>query len=456
MVPLLSAISSRPTKIMFALVAAVGLSACAVINPPKPLPLPVAPKAPVTTLKDAGLAHPQTVWVPAFYTGGRDSLLFINGKRYRAPNGAGNVVGFIPTPTGYSVAVENVPSPAEITNSYGMPVGRIQRGARLEVFSVTETGKTLRELGSLRLRRATQVFQTKSAFYIQDLSGRVREGALGNQAQGVAPLFSYYGLNAEGHRVSGPTNVLFATPAPNGGWIEHILIGSNPITGIQYRILVVKDGQVLRSTAKGSTPFRAQPIFFHSLSAFVDLPPVVDSERTGMTLVAVHYYNPMSQGNVIVTNFGSVNPEYPAVGQPGQSIQMVPGQAIAFALREALFGTPGAPVIVRQMSNGVGPVYVGYKSMYHITKSTYHQTWTPVFPLVSGAASFAGILTGANAGGQEVVNAKVDAFTLLTPKGAVLINADGNQIGAGYALYAKAQIPSLDMQQFAAQYGLMP
>lgn len=445
-------------KAVAGLFAVVSLSACAVIHPPKPLPNPVAPTAPVTTLKAVGLAHPQTVWVPAFYTSGNDSLLFINGRRYRAPNGAGNVVGFVSTPTGYSVAVENVPSPSMITNSFGMPVGRLQRGAKLEVFSVTKTGKTVRKLGSLRLRPFDQVFQTKTAFYVQDPSGRIREQAMGNQAQGVAQLYSYYGLNASGRHVSGPTNVLFATPAPNGGWIERIMVGSSPITGIQYRILVTKDGQVIKSSPKGSTPFRAQPIFFHSLSVFVNQPPIVDSERTGLTLAAIHYYDPLSQGYVVTTHFGAVDPNYAVAGQPTQYINMGPGQTVGFALRDALFGTAANPAIVQQMSR-TGPVYVGCVSIAETIDSTgmaYHYSYTPVFPIAGGVASFAGILTGAKSGNQEMVNAKVDAFTVLTPKGAVLINAYGNQVGAGYAIYAKSQIPALDMQQFAAQYGLMP
>lgn len=448
--------ATRPAKILFSLTAAAGLSACAIIHPPKPLPNPVAPTAPMTTINAVGLAKPTTVWVPAFYTGGNDDLLFINGRRYRAPNGAGNVVGFIKTATGYSVAVQNVPNPTYITNEIGVPMGRLQPGARLEVFSVTASGHTIRELSSLRLRPYDQIFQTKSAFYVQDISGHVREPAMGNQAQGVATLYSYYGLNAEGRHVSGPSNVLYATPMPNGSWAERILIGDNPVTGIHFRTLEVKDGSVIKSIMHGSYLFRAQPVFFHSVSAFVNEEPIVDSERTGLTMATVHPYNPMSQGYVVTSWFGTCNPEYAIGRQLFESVNMGPHHTAYYAMRQALFGTPAMPRVSRQMSR-MGPVYTGYADLIAQPRKPYYTAkYHPVFPMLSGVISNLGILTGASSGSQSMVNAKLDVFTVLTPTGAILINANGGQVGSGYAINQKAQLPKLDIQQFAAQYGLMP
>ena len=449
-VPLLPAISSlhspalRPTKIGISLAAAVGLSACAMINPPKPLPPAVATTAPMTTLKAAGLTHPQTVWVPAFYTSGNDSLLFIDGRQYRAPNGAGNVVGFIPTATGYTVAVENVPSPSVITNGYGMPVGRLQRGARLELFSVTKTGKTLQELGSLPLYKVSEVFQTKSAFYLQKNTGWVQEQGGG----GELPMFSYYGLSASGQEVSGPSNVLYATPAKGGGWYKDIVTGTNALGAVNSHVLLVQNGRVI-SSRDGEDSFNSPIVYFHAPSVFVNEPPVVDSERTGYMMAACSFYNPIGQGNVQNTSFGAINPAQNSLNQIHQSIQRGLGDAVVFALREAIVSTDTGPARVGQLENLNGPVYVGYKDL---TTGSKH----PIFPMVNGLEHFAGIFAGGNAGGQEVINGKVDAFTVITPKGAVLINAYGSQIGAGYALYAKAQIPALDMEQFASQYGLMP
>lgn len=180
-----------PGKIVRALIAsaacALGLSACA-INPPKPLPPMVTKTAPMTTLKAVGLSHPKTVWVPAFYTGGNNDLLFINGSRYTAPNGAGNVVGFLPTPTGYTVAVDDEPLPTRIYSRYGYPVAKLQRDARLDLYAVSPAGKTLRKLASIRLHRSSQVFQTNKVFWVQSITGWLHEPALGNQAQGSAPL----------------------------------------------------------------------------------------------------------------------------------------------------------------------------------------------------------------------------------------------------------------------------
>lgn len=442
-------------KVVSMLAMAASLSACAVINE-KPLPPPAATTAPMTTLKAVGLAHPTTVWVPAFYTGGNDDLLFINGRRYRAPNGAGNVVGFIKTAAGYSVAVQNVPNPTYITNEIGVPVGRLQPGARLEVFSVTASGHTIRELGSIRLRPYDQVFQTKSAFYVQDVSGHIIEPAMGNQAQGVAKLYSYYGLNAEGRHVSGPSNVLYATPMPNGSWAERILTGDNSVTGIHFRTLEVKDGSVIKSITQNSYPFRGQPVFFHSVSAFVNEEPVVDSERTGLTMAAVHPYNPMSQGYVVTSWFGTCNPEYPAGRQLFESVDMGPYHAAYYGMRQALFGTPAMPKVSEQMTH-FGPIYTGYSDLIAKPQKPYYTLkHHPIFPMLSGVISNLGMLTGAHSGNQSMVNAKLDVFTVITPNGAILINANGGQIGAGYAVNQKAQLSELDIQQFAAQYGLMP
>lgn len=431
-------------KAVAGLFAVVSLSACAVINPPKPLPNPVAPTAPATTLKAVGLAHPQTVWVPAFYTSGNDSLLFINGRRYRAPNGAGNVVGFVSTPTGYSVAVENVPSPSTITNRFGMPVGRLQRGAKLEVFSVTKTGKTVRKLGSMPLYKVNEVFQTKSAFYVQKNTGWVHE----QNGSGELPLFSYYGLNKSGQAVSGPSDVLYATPAKGGGWYKEIVTGTNIMGALYGRVLLVKNGQVLLNHF-GEDGFSSPTIYFHAPSMFVNEAPIVDSERTGYLMAARFYANPIGQGGAPTANFGVLNPAKISIRQIDQSIQLGLGAAAHFALREALISTNTGPARVGQLENVNGPVYVGYKNL---TTGSKH----PIFPMVNGLEHFAGIFAGGNAGGQEAINAKVDAFTVITPKGAILIDANHGQVSTGYSIATTAQIPALDMQQFAAQYGLMP
>lgn len=431
-------------KMGIALLCALGLSACA-INPPKPLP-PVATKtAPMASLKAVGLSHPTTVWVPAFYTGGSDDLLYINGQRYTAPNGAGNVVGFLPTATGYTVAVENTPVPATLYGALGFPVARLQPGSRLELYAVSPTGKTLKRLADIRLHRYSQIFQTDKAFWVQRVTGWIHEPALGNQAQGSAPLYSYTGLTATGRHVSGPTNVYYATPAPGGGWYAELIKTYNAFTGIHLETVLEREGQS-QFLNKEEISFRDQPILFHSQSAFVDEPPIVDSVRTGMVLAVNHPYNPIgdsAQSYIFAYPLNSTHTY--------DSVRLMASLPVAyeFGQREALIGTPTDTDLVGQVHDPVGPVYVGYWEIQKVKRM-------PVFELVGTGSAIAGVFFGANNSGQLTINQKVDAFTILTPQGAVLLGVHPSGIVGGYAVSERKQIPQMDAQQFASTYGLLP
>jgi hypothetical protein len=431
-------------KMGIVVLCSLGLSACA-INPPKPLPPAATKTAPMVSLKAVGLSHPKTVWVPAFYTGGSDDLLYIDGQRYTAPNGAGNVVGFLPTATGYTVAVENTPVPATLYGNLGFPIARLQRGSRLELYAVSPTGKTIKRLADVRLHRYSQIFQTDKAFWIQRVTGWIHEPALGNQAQGSAPLYSYTGLTATGRNVSGPTNVYYATPAPGGGWYEEAITTYNAVTGIHFNIVRERNGQ---STVIGhsSTLFRNQPILFHSLSVFVNEPPIVDSERTGMVIGVNHPYNPIGDSAQSYI-FACYLPKDYYLGR----VRLMYSLPIAyrFAQREALIGTPTDTSLVRQVSNPFGPVYVGLRNLQTKAK-------TPVFGLVGTGSAIAGVFFGANSSGQLTINQKVDAFTILTPQGAVILGVLPSGIVGGYAVAQHAQIAQTDAQQFASTYGLLP
>lgn len=439
-------------KLIVTIAAVSSLTGCAVMNPPKPLPAPAAPTAPQTTLKAAGLSHPQTVYVPAFYTGGSDNLLFINGQRYRAPNGAGNAMGFIPTATGYVVAVENTPVPTTITSSYGFPVGRLQSGSKLELFDVTKSGKTVREIAHLDLRPYDQVFQTKSAFYVQQPSGMLHDEAP-NSYDKVIPLYSYFGLNAGGHHVSGPSNVFFATPGPNGGWYKLLPASlGGMMGGYNAELLHTKNGRILMVQKNHLGLFSHPTVYQHSIAAFVNEPPIVDSERTGYTLLMNFGVDPIDASQVDVT-FG-----YCDLNQFSQSLtgtvsqstsSLSPSEVLYFMNRYALVNTATGPAMVRQMGSHFSTLYTGLLNLKTKTK-------TPVFPLMGGTVNTVRIFLGNNNGAVSTANGKVDDFTVITPKGPVLIDANNSQIGTAYVVDAKQQIPASYAQEFASQYGMMP
>ncbi|MHB1665982.1 hypothetical protein [Thiomonas sp.] len=442
-------------KAVLALLALTSFAGCAVMNPPKPLPAPAAATAPQTTLKQAGLSHPKTVYVPAFYTGGADNLLFIDGQRYRSPNGAGNVMGFIPQADGgYVVAVENVPVPTRVTNDYGYPVAELQGAAKLELFDVTAAGQTVKEVAHLDLRPTDQVFQTKAAFYVQRLSGWLRENP--NAGDGRVPLFSYFGLTAGGHRVSGPSNAIFATPAPGGGWYRLEATGVNYDQYSAHEVLT-KNGAILSTVTGQGNSFVQPEVYFHTTAAFVNEPPIVDSERTGFMFAVIVGLNTIDPGNTPIqfAAYYLKNPNSALSGPYGNYTQATTalslGQTIYFSRRYALFGSPVAPYEVRQMgANHFGSqLSVGVLQLKSGVK-------TPVFSLFGSTMNTVRRFIGTNDTSISTSNARVDAFTVVTPTGAVLIDANHNQIGAAYDTALKAQIPAAYAQEFASQYGMMP
>ncbi len=440
---------------LWILLMAVVLNGCAVMNPPKPLPAPLAPTAPQTTLKTAGLTKPQTVWVPALYTGGSDNLLFINGKQYRSPNGAGNVMGFVKTPAGYTVAVENVPVPTTVSNNFGFPMARLQQAAQLELFAVTSNGQTTREIAHLDLKPTDQVFQTKNAFYVQRLSGWVYEPA---PRTGRLPLFSYFGLNADGHRVEGPSNVRFATPAPGGGWYKWIVTGVSAWSGYHTKEVLDRDG-MLQVVHSGGSLFDEPRFYVHTPAAFVNEEPVVDSERTGYVTEVSYTLNVLSSRGRGFVSFNTYNLADPTMLNSGAlspysqtTSAMSVSEALSFVPRDAVYGQPGAAYQVRQFDGSKtvwGGVSVGIFDLQTSSK-------VPVFPLMGGTANTVRRFLGTNVGSISLANANADVYTVITPTGTILIDVNQNQLGAAYDTALKAQIPAIYAQEFASQYGLMP
>jgi len=425
------------------------LTGCATLQKPaQPLPPPAAQAAAQITLKQAGLSHPQTVYVPAFYTSGNDNLLFIDGRQYRAPNGAANVMGYLPTATGYVVAVENVPTPLQLTDNLGYPMGKLQAGAKLELFAVNEKGKTEKEIASIDLRQYDQVFQSNSAFYVQRVTGSFRE--MPAAGDGSVPLYSFFGLNATGHRVNGPVNVLFATPAPDGGWYKLVPTSRGALGGYSGRFYHTKNGQILYS--KSESFLYSDPEFIvHTPAMFINEPPVVDSVRTGRVLLFSANGNPLNSDVDYV--FAALNLNHPNFDSQGFANTTAYGLAecVYLTQRFALFGTPENPKVVRQISTGSfgGTLYVGYQNL--VTKDK-----VPVFRLMGGTMNVVRRFLGSNGGSVSTANRKVDAFTVITPADTILMGVSDNDFGNAYDVDLHGVIPKVYAEEFASTYGVTP
>lgn len=165
-----------------------------------------------------------------------------------------------------------------------------------------------------------------------------------------------------------------------------------------------------------------------------------------MTLAVNHPYNPIgdsSESYIYVQDPGSVQVQ--SVAALSASLPT----AYQFAQRDALIGSPGDVSLVEQVNSSIGPVYVG-------TYNVQTKAKTPVFQLVGTGSAVAGVFFGANSSGQLTINPKVDAFTIIGPKGPVILGVRPSGIIGGYNLASNQQISQMEAQQFASSYGLMP
>ena len=408
------------------------------------------------TLAKAGLAHPETVWVPARYTAGGHDALFIHGRRFVAPGGHGNVPGFIKTGHGYLVAVRE---PA--TRSDG-----VQVAPRVVFYRVGSSGRVVGKAASLTDHHS-RVVVARHAIYLQQPAGTAADGAL--------RLYSYVGVDGKGHQVAGPQNVLFATPAPDGGWyVERLLRAQAPAqagNGYFYEI-VQRGAQGKQHVVTRANNTYTVNRFVHSRAAFVDRPPLADSVRTGFSMrVYQRSHRPYNHG------YDWSGSAYRFAVKPGKHCWGLIGRKCApllgaytsqygsavngmgtraatdLARRSVLYGTVAHPRLATQFS-GAG---LGSALDYGVV-NLKNKHKTVLFELEGGGLNTFRQFIGHNTG-QASVNSRNDVFAMLTPHGpvfAVANNADNPQgTMPAYDPDHRKTVGADDIDSFLARYGFV-
>lgn len=479
------------------------------------------------TLADAGLTHLSTLWVPAGYTGSHDAL-YINGKRYAAPGGFNDVPGFIKTPGGYTVAVrqdrlqmsqtqvaaptapagglsaqqtqtlqqqvqqiQQMPglTPAQRTQMLTMLMqvtlsssqaaaapqvpaaqfaGGIQPSPGLMFYSVSIDGLTLATIGSLPASKTARVLVTQKAIYVEQQSGKTAYDRL--------PLFSYVGLDGAGKQISGPQDVLFASPAPDSGWyVKQLLKAQNPsdlYSTYSFAFSHVGSDGNRSEVFQDNDQYTAADILIHDTVAVADMPPLVDSVRTGEVVRLAHdgaqsigndFTNWMAAaydlgkapptscrptlfGKYCTLKWGTYSLTLGAV----RSMDIDTAYVIAHGM--TLFGTPDKPQLAMQLSNDAG---LGKALQYGVV-DTASQERTALFELMGSGSNTFRSFAGTNTGDADASSFN-SAYNILTPRGLILAQAGSvnrNQDKPGFDLSSQRTISASDINGFLMQYGM--
>jgi len=489
-------------------------------------PPPLIQFTPVGTesLADAGLAHLSTLWVPAGYTGSHDAL-YINGKRYAAPGGFSDVPGFIKTPGGYTVAVRQdqiqmiqpqAAAPAgglsaqqtqtlqqQVQQIQQMPgltpvqrtqmltmlmqatlsagqaaaapqapapqfTGGIQPSPGLMFYSVSTDGQTLATVGSLPASKTARVLVTQEAIYVEQQSGKTAYDRL--------PLFSYVGLDGTGKQISGPQDVLFASPAPDAGWyVKQLLKAQDPSDLYStYSFVFSRVGADGNRTEifRDNDQYTAVDLLVHDTVAVADMPPLVDSVRTGEVVRLAHdgaqsigndftdwmaaaydlgkappiSCRPTLFGKYCTPKWGTYSLTLGAV----RSMDIYAAYVIAHGI--TLFGTPDKPQLATQLSNDAG---LGKALQYGVV-DTASQERTALFELMGSGSNTFRSFAGTNTGAADASSFN-SAYNILTPRGLVLAQAGSvnrNQDKPGFDLSSQKTISASDINGFLMQYGM--
>jgi hypothetical protein len=485
------------------------------------------------TLAEAGLQNPETLWVSAQYTGSSNAL-YIKGNRYSAPGGFNDVRGFIKTDTGYLVAVYQnqitvvqtpvasaVPATAApgglstqqtqllqqqmkkiqampglsadqrmqmvnllmqsaVASADAAPSARpvqavpqvaaaVQAGAGIVFYSVDHKGETLGTMGSLATVSDCWVLVTPTSIYVSQPAGQ--EGGL--------RLSNYVGIDATGKQLTGPQNVVFASPAPDGGWYT-VQLGQlqNPqmLYATYQRIFAHIDPQGVRTPEFTDQVQYGTPDYFgHTMPVFVNMPPVVDSYRTGH-VVRIGHNGPNGLQTTGFTWQGAIfnlakappiichgligrecDPQWGDYSFALGTTADIPGgltlmEAIRAAQGLILFGTVADPQVAAQLTNGAGLANaLNYGTVNVATKGS-----TAVFSIMGAGLNTFRSLLGANTNSTDL-SEKNDAYAILTPTGLLIANANAqnqDKPQMGFDLTTQKTLAAGDVSGFLTQFGI--
>jgi len=485
------------------------------------------------TLAEAGLQNPETLWIPSLYTGNTNAL-YIKGNRYTAPGGFNDVSGFIKTAGGYLVAVYqnqitvvqtpvapvapaaaapgglstqqtqllqqqmqkiqampglsadqrmqmvNLLMQSAVASAAAAPsaapaqavpqvVAGVQAGAGVMFYSVDTNGKTMGTMGSLPAWSDNTVLVTPSAIYVTQVAGKENGQA----------LLNFEGIDATGKQLTGPQNVLFASPAPDGGWYT-VQMGQMQNPQILYssyqRIFahVSTDG-VRTQEFTDWVEYAAPDMLGHNRSIFVNMPPLVDSYRTGH-VVRIAHNGPSGLQTSGFTWHGAVfdlakappiichgligrecDPQWGDYSFALGNTADIPGGltplgAIRVATGLTLFGTVADPQVAAQLTNGAGLAKALDYGFVDLTTGGS----TALFTIMGAGMNTFRSIFGANTNTADV-SEKNDAYTILTPTGLLVTNANAqnqNQPQMGFDLTTQKTLAAGDVSGFLTQFGI--
>lgn len=438
-----------------------------------------AKSGPFATLAEVGLEKFKTLWIPARYTGGNKSQLYINGRKFAAPGGHDNVVGFLPAPYGYFVAV-NQPVGAVIVSS-AVSLGSMaltpeqmakmtpeQQIAALQLqlqmmqlqaqtqprivvaapanrsgqsfvvyYKVSPTGETIGAVAEVQA--GTKAWVTHEAIFVAQPAG-----------DGSRTVFNVVGYTPNGERIDGPQAALSATPGPDGEWYWYSLKSSG---ATRYQ-RVNKSGQV-KILDEGDSLFAGIRFseIHNSQQAFVDLPPIADTIRTNRVM---YTYWDSGRGAIKSPPGGGlyVSPiDLPYGKKVWLGGHKEPDALESLAERAGLFGSPEKPMYAGQASSKA------YKepglNLYVLNPNNPDQDYYALYNVMGRGMNVARSLFGNNNGGSFTVDASNDLFVVITPKTTLGIKTRAGDTGIqGFDLINRKAVAASDIQSFVARHGL--
>lgn len=425
------------------------------------------------TMQEAGLAHPQTVWAPFFYTKNGDAL-FIRGKRFRVSGAGSNVPGFIDAPYGYLVVVQSRPNTSLIEGH------TILHGPQYLFYEVNHAGKKIRWVGSLPYRKHSQVVVAHKAIYISYTRGNI----------GGYPLYHFSGYSAAGKHVDGPQGVLYAAPTASGQWDESRVVDTHRFMlncapeknsyALVYDWGTEANGQFKKLRQSNVCYGQTQVFINPEGSVVVNRPNYASSVRTGYFLRVFSTHPALTQH--IDWSLQTVNPTTKPVkvcwgligrkcvedtssysvtvgsSNTNMSLPVAGGMAVgSYLFRDK----DSHPAWATQISLKAGfmsrSLSYGYVSML----PKHHTTDHPIFPIMSTALNTFRNFFTIGAGNDSVYDAQGEypAINISTPGHFIMIPAgtsQGSGHAVGYDVKTGKKIPFGEVLSFLTSYGIQP
>jgi len=421
------------------------------------------------TLAQAGLQHPQTVWIPWYYTKTGDAL-YLQGTRLSIPGVGDNIPGFLDTPHGYLVVVRSSRRNLRLEND------QVLRGPEYLFYDVSSTGKVEKLVGSIRDREDSSVVVDRHAIYIADPVGTVS----GQR------LFNYVGYSTSGQRVSGPQNVLFAAPEPTGGWSlmrvtkPHVYAPSCTTGNYAMNYISAREDHgnfhIVRKSniCEGATQIE----LFPRGNVVVDQPNYASSLTTGYFLRIwdnhpaltqhTNWYVGVMNPNASPKNMCwgligrecvSITYQYASkIGSSNTNVDL--GDAGGIAVSSSIFkDADGHPAWSTQLNEGNGFIggglYYGYVSMLPGDNTTKH----PVFPIMGSILNTLRkfITIGAGNDANYDLNGEYLSVNVVAPGHVIMIpagQAEHSTQPRGYDIITGKHLSSAAVLDFLSRYGI--